>query len=289
MDQELTERVKEILKEYSHKAPAETAMALRALWQEFEPNRGIELVKLEQRSQYEAVGTPVPVLKTIATEIARPARKDVEGFLPLARLLWDDYGREGRVVALIVFGALELTDPLRMVPLIKELSKQCVSWEDADRLAMDALEPIVRKAPDKWLGELVTWLQDENKWVRRAAVTIIGRLPMKHPAYVRQCLEYAGRLLEDKETDVKRAVSFVIRLCAKTDPQWVCEFLKRQVPPVDPEATWVLCDVIKSMGKKQLPEFSPLLGLFQAWSREPGMSNKDKRMIESAIKVLKDI
>jgi hypothetical protein len=45
-------------------------------------------------------------------------------------------------------------NPERIVPLLKTMCRQCVSWEDADRLAMDALEPVVRKGPDQWLGEM---------------------------------------------------------------------------------------------------------------------------------------
>ncbi|HEY4722301.1 MAG TPA: DNA alkylation repair protein, partial [Anaerolineae bacterium] len=245
-----------------------------------------ELIKAEQRAQLEAVGIPIPALKAIGNEIAKMARKDVSGYVPLAQRLWDDYGREGRVVALLIFGAMELVEPERLVPLLKDLCKRCISWEDADRLAMDAVEPIVRKYPDKWLGEMGAWLNDENKWVRRASVTMIGRLPMKHPAYTRQCLEYTARLLFDNDTDVKRAVSFAIRMCAKTDPRLACAFLKKQVPAANPAAVWVLCDVIKSMDRKIVAEFSSLLPRYKKWSAAPDVSRTDQRSLESTIKVL---
>jgi hypothetical protein len=69
----------------------------------------------------------------------------VEDFLPLACTLWDSTGREGRVVAVIALGATELVDPETIIPLLRELARTYVTWEDANRLAMDALEPIVRK------------------------------------------------------------------------------------------------------------------------------------------------
>ena len=49
---------------------------------------------------------------------------------------------------------MELVDPERVVPLLKELCRSCITWEDADRLAMDALGLIVRKDPDGWLGAI---------------------------------------------------------------------------------------------------------------------------------------
>ena len=286
MSNDIAKEVASIIQRYTPGKPGVTAKALRELWLGFAPNRGMELIKAEQRERLEAIGIPAPVLKAIGSEIARTARKDVSGFIPLAQLLWDEYGREGRVVALIVFGAMELVEPERLVPLLKELCKRCVSWEDADRLAMDALEPIVRKYPDPWLSEMAGWLTDQNKWLRRASITVIGRLPMKHPSYINQCLELTERLLYDKDVDVRRAVSFAIRICAKVNAELVCAFLKEQVPAANPAAVWVLCDVIKSMDRKIIAAFSPLLPRYEEWRTAPDVSSKDQRSIESAIKVL---
>jgi len=286
MNNEIARKAASIIKGYTSSKPEVTAKALRKYWLGFAPNKGIELIKAEQREQFEAIGIPIPILKTIGDEIAKLARQDVDGFMPLARLLWDEYGREGRVVALIVLGAMELIEPQRLVPLLKVLCKQCASWEDADRLAMDAVEPIVRKYPDTWLSEMETWSKDENKWIRRASITIIGRLPMKHPAYTSHCLALTERLISDTDVDVRRAVSFAIRTCARVDPPLVCAFLKKQVAAADSAAVWVLCDVIKSMDRRIIAEFASLLPRYKKWGVESNIGSKDKRSIDSAIRVL---
>ncbi len=285
----ISEKTASLVGEYSPDRPGLTADALKEFWLGFEPNRGIELIKAEQRLQFEAAGTPIPVLKAIGEEMAKWARKDVEKYLPLVRLLWDGYGREGRIIALIPLGAMELVDPLLIMPLLKELCVQCNSWEEADRLAMDALEPIIRKNPDQWLEQLEDWLKDENKWVRRAGITVIARLPMKSPALTGQCLDYAESLLYDGELDVKRAVSFDVRLCAKVDPKLVYTFLEKHVPGADPASIWLLSDVIKSMDKKVLPSLKPLLSRFQQWRAAPGVTPKDQRTLDGAIKVLQTV
>ncbi|MCP4518183.1 MAG: DNA alkylation repair protein, partial [Delftia sp.] len=219
--------------------------------------------------------------------IAKSARQRVDDFVPLARLLWQDYGREGRVVTVIPLGAMELRAPETIMPLLMELCRSCITWEDADHLAMRALEPIVRKKPDEWLGAIEPWLADENKWVRRAGITVVARLPMKHPAYASRCLELAERLLLDGETDVKRAVSFAIRLAARGEIAPVRDFLARHVPPANPLATWVLCDAIRSMTPKFLPEFSSLLPLYEQWATDPALSARDRRSVQSAVKTLR--
>jgi 3-methyladenine DNA glycosylase AlkD len=285
MTADVKEPVRSILEGYDPRSPGPTADRLRALWLQFEP-KSMEGIKAEQRAQQETVGIPVPVLKAIGKEVAKPARKQVNAYLPLTHLLWTDYGREGRVVAVHALGPMELAEPESVMPILRALCRTCLTWEDADQLAMNALEPIVRKEPERWLGALQPWLADENKWVRRAGITAAGRLPMKLPAYTARCVEMTEQLLPDEELDVRRAVSFAIRLCARGELEPVRDFLARHVPPEDPAATWVLCDAIRSMAKKLLPKFAPLLPLYEAWVADPGLGTKDRRSVESAVRTL---
>lgn len=287
MKEEIKEEVGRILAAYDPAAPEPTAGQLCHYWQSFQPKSMVG-IKAEQRAQQETAGTPVPVLRAIGTEIGKPAHKRVSDFLPLCTLLWDAYGREGRVIAVYPLGKMELVEPATIIPLLGELCRSCVTWEDADQLAMRALEPIVRQDPESWLPALEPWLADENKWLRRAGVTVAGRLPMKHLEYSERCLALSERLLLDPETDVKRAVSFAIRLTARGSVPAVRDFLARHVPPADPAAAWVLCDAIRSMTPSTLPELVSLLPLYQVWAADPALSAQDRRSVESAVKFLQE-
>ncbi|NIS81027.1 MAG: hypothetical protein GTO14_12650 [Anaerolineales bacterium] len=288
MKEKLTKQVEEILLTYDSAVPGVTADNLRDLWLQFEP-KSIEVIKVELRDQQETLGIPVPVLKSIGKGIGKAARKRVDDFLPLAQLLWNEYGREGRVVAVIPLGAMELANPERIIPLLRKICRTCLTWEDADRLAMDALEPIIRKQPEQWLSAVEPWLEDANKWVRRAGVTVVGRLPMKQPEYAARCLEMINGMLCDEEEDVKKAVSFAIRLVARGEIRPVRDFLARHIPASDPAATWVLCDAIRSMTKAYLPEFMDLLPQYEKWLTDPSLSPSERRSIDSAIKTLKQV
>jgi 3-methyladenine DNA glycosylase AlkD len=285
MTKEIPPQVQSILVDYDPASPSDTADALRSYWLTFDP-ASIEVIKAEQRAQQETVGIPVPVLQAIGKTVAKEAKKRVDDYVPLARLLWDAYGREGRVVAVYPMGSMELADPEKLLPIILEACRTCLTWEDADQLAMRALEPIVRKDPQTWLPAMEPWLADENKWVRRAGVTVVGRLPMKHPDATARCLALAGRLLNDEEMDVKRATSFAVRLSARGQITETVKFLEAQVPPQNPAATWVLCDIIRSMTKTFLPEFASLLPKYQHWAADPQLTAKDRRSVESAVKKL---
>ena len=288
MKNEISNRVRSILDTFDPDSPRLTADSLRNFWMTFEP-KSIGGIRAELREQQETLGIPVPVLKSIGKELSKLARKNVDDTIPLARLLWDEYGREGRVVAALALGAMELVEPARIVILLKELCRTCITWEDADRLAMDALEPIVRKEPDDWIGVIEPWLGSKNKWIRRAGVTVLARLPMKQPYFTERCLELIEPLLADEEVDVRKAVSFAIRLSVRGELGPVKDFLGRNVPPENPNSTWILCDAIRSMTKKFLPEFAELLPQYEAWAKMSSLHAKDRRSVESAVRILQSV
>lgn len=88
---------------------------------------------------------------------------------------------------------------------------------------------------------------------------------------------------------MKKAVSFAIRLCARGEISSVQDLLNRHVPPENPAATWVLCDVIRSMTPSFLPTFAALLTSYERWADDPALSSKDRRSVESAIKKLRSV
>jgi 3-methyladenine DNA glycosylase AlkD len=242
-------------------------------------------VKAEVREEIEALGVPVPALGEIGGELGKAARRRVGDFMPLAERLWEAYGREGRLVASTLLGPMELAAPEKVVPLIEEMARTCMTWEDCDQLAMRALEPIVRKEPERHLSAMKRWIEDSNKWVRRAGITVVARLPMKRPEYTVTCLRLVEPALGDDDVDVRRAVSFAIRMAARGEPEAVVRFVKRQAQRTDAASIWVLCDAMRSMTKKFLPQFKQLLPFYEHWLES--VETKSQRSAASAIKVLR--
>lgn len=269
------------------------AEALRAIWLQAVPDSAPELGAGVQKlvrdwgiqdPDYVALGVPVPVLTAIGNQVGRVARERVATFLPLARLLWDDHGREGRIVAVVALGSMELVEPETVVPVLCDMARTCVFWEDCDQLAMKALEPVLRRDPDAWLERIGGWIRDENKWVRRAGLTAIGRLPVVHPDQTARCVRLLEPCLGDPDTDVKRALSFALRTCARGDTKPVKSFIRAGAGLVDADSLWVLCDVIRSLWRKLLPEFAELLPIYREWldTVEPSA----RRSVQGAIRLL---
>jgi hypothetical protein len=113
MEDKLATQLTETLLKYDPEKPKITADELRNLWLQYDP-KSIEVIKAALRDQQETIGTPVPILKITGKEISKVARNQVDDYLPLIQLLWEEYGREGRAVATIPMGAMELTYPEKL-------------------------------------------------------------------------------------------------------------------------------------------------------------------------------
>ena len=103
----MSREMEKLLEGYEPKNAEKTVARLRAKWLRSAPV-SMASIKASQRAQQETVGIPVPVLKQMGKALARQLGKDSGRGLPLARALWERGGREGRVVAVYLLGALVL-------------------------------------------------------------------------------------------------------------------------------------------------------------------------------------
>lgn len=284
---------RELLVSYDPVDPGPTAVALRDIWLRGVPARPIPLLPGQQAfvrdwgiadPEFVAAGTPVPLLTAMGKEIGALARRRIPEYMALMRLLWGDFGREGRLVAVIALGPMELVAPEVVIPVLREMAESCVFWEDCDQLAMKALEPVLRRNPEKWLDPLGSWVLDSNKWVRRAGLTAIGRLPMKKAAYTERCVALVAPALGDPDVDVKRALSFALRVSARGDTEPVRRFILACQKTVDVHSLWVLCDVVRSMTRALLPAFVDLLPIYRAWLDRA--APQARRGVEAAVRLL---
>jgi hypothetical protein len=220
----------------------------------------------------------------IGREIGKKGKTDIGGFSALAELLWTKYGREGRITAAHLLSSLNESDPERIIPLCRRLVESCVSWEECDTMTY-GIEPVIRKDPEGNAGKLVSWLADENKWVKRAALNVIARLPMKKPHYTAKTLSMIVPCLTYADADVRRTCSFAIRMSARGDAGAVLDFLKKNIGGDDPTKIWIFSDAMRSMTRSFLPKFTGLLPAYKRW-RSRIYEPLSLKSLDAAISVL---
>jgi 3-methyladenine DNA glycosylase AlkD len=150
----------------------------------------------------------------------------------IARASWPRGSREHRMFALFLLEASKLS-PAECWELGLEFLPGVLTWEDCDQLCGATLGRALSKDP-AYMDQLETWLDDENFWVRRAALvsTVLLRrasypLDLAYQLDIRT-LAMCAALLEDKEPYVRKAVDWTVRETLRRNYKLVRDWLLEQ-------------------------------------------------------------
>lgn len=162
-----------------------------------------------------AYGVRVPDVRKLAQLVHRAYRDDVDLCRSIALASWPQESREHRLFALFLLERLKLA-PAEYWALGARFLQDVVTWEDCDQLCAAALGQALAADP-QYMDELEMWVEDENFWVRRAAlVTAVYLRRSQLDAAVlhdldRRALAMCARLLYDEEDYIRKAVDWTIR------------------------------------------------------------------------------
>jgi 3-methyladenine DNA glycosylase AlkD len=160
-------------------------------------------------------GVKVPLLRKLSREVIRAYRRRKDVIVMLAEACWSRGSREHQLVALFLLGGIKMKAFERWELGVKFLP-QIDNWESCDQLCMALLGQALAEDP-QYMDVLETWLQDENFWVRRAA--LVATVYLRRAKYEsdvaqdldRRALAMAGSLLDDDEKYIRKAVDWTVR------------------------------------------------------------------------------
>ena len=160
-------------------------------------------------------GVKVPLLRKLSREMIQAYKHEKAVILKLAKACWYCGSREHQLVALFLLAGIKIRASERWELGVKFLP-DVDNWESCDQLCMALLGQALAEDPH-YMDVLETWLQDENIWMRRAALvaTIYLRRAKYGPDVAqdldRRALAMAGSLLEDDEKYIRKAVDWAVR------------------------------------------------------------------------------
>jgi hypothetical protein len=123
---QIIDETRRIIQNYSVTECSHTADALEALWLTGDTTQSYQLVRKEQREKLDFKGIKLDILKLIGREAGKKA-ENADDFIPLAELLWNEYGREGRIISVMILGQIVVLSPEKVVQLCRKLVKTSVS------------------------------------------------------------------------------------------------------------------------------------------------------------------
>ena len=211
----------------------ELVRAIRdALTRAADPGRAPQM-QAYMKSTMPYLGVRLPETRRMARAAAAeypPA--DVDDLIASATDLWRAARyREERYAATELTGLRLAVGRIEVLPLCREMIVTGAWWDHVDgvsdrigRLLLAhraQLEPTIRQ-----------WSTDPDRWLRRSS--IISQLALKEDTDVDLLAAVITVNLADREFFVRKAIGWALRQYARTDPQWVREFVTTHLDELSP-------------------------------------------------------
>ncbi|OJU40446.1 MAG: DNA alkylation repair protein [Microbacterium sp. 69-10] len=175
------------------------------------------------------LGVRVPAVRALVRRLAK-GETDAALLKASALALWREaHAREERYAALALMALPALRGDAATLPVHEEMIRSGAWWDYVDEVA-HRLRDLLDADPERFALEMRIWADDEDFWVRRAA--IICQLGRKD-ATDRDLLEYAILTnIDDDEFFIRKAIGWALRDLGKSDPDWVRAFAEQH--PLSP-------------------------------------------------------
>jgi len=203
-------------------------------------------------------GVPKPILWIIASEIGRFIQAEPEKAQRLLTVIWTEGSFEARQVAGKSLERFGPKHPGICLDFVSSTLPDLDNWSICDGLAMYGVEPIVCSNPGLVLPLSKKWIQSTRKWIRRfGVVTLRG---YKRAKATEEVFELLDEVMEDRDRDVRKAVSWILREITKGNPDEVTTFLVKWAKAnAGKDATWIIKEGMKKLSKDEQNRILQLL------------------------------
>lgn len=146
--------------------------------------------------------------------------------LPLiCKQLWSLPEREYTYAALSLLSKMQRQLTPNDIDWICALITERSWWDSVDTLAGGILSAVVVKNPDCLWDQFAKHIESDNFWLNRTA--IIVQLRCKHQTDTRFLETAILPHLANKEFFLRKAIGWSLRQYARTNPQWVIDFVNQ--------------------------------------------------------------
>lgn len=136
--------------------------------------------------------------------------------------------REERYVAIELLKAprYQAWLDLDALPLVEEMLAAGAWWDLVDAIATRPLGELLRRHPGPVRQRLLAWSRGEDLWLRRAA--ILAQLHFRQTTDTALLARLIAPSLGRREFFLAKAIGWALRQLARSDPEWVRDYVARQ-------------------------------------------------------------
>ena len=173
-----------------------------------------------------ALGIDTPTLRRVAGAWVRKLKPgwQVREARALGDRLLEQAPVEIRMAGILVLAGFKREFEPSLFEQVKGwLERRLDNWALVDGCCSEVLSPLVRRHPDCAAG-LEAWSRSSCLWVRRASVVTLVPFA-RHGEQLDLALDLAGRLLNQQEDLMHKAVGWLLREAGKSEPDRLRAFL----------------------------------------------------------------
>ena len=169
------------------------------------------------------------VQKAGRTQILSKLRSDFppadrEEYERLVLALWQLPHREEKYLAIGVARTHKKFVVPGSLPLYRRLITEGAWWDFVDEIATHLIRDLVVGFPDETWPEVDRWIDNEDMWLRRAA--ILCQIGAEKATDTERLFRFCLRRAHEKEFFIRKAIGWSLREHAKTDPGAVASFVR---------------------------------------------------------------
>jgi len=200
-------------------------------------------------------GVPLPILRLISAEIGKFVQKETTKAPLLLETIWNESSFEARQIAGKSLEKFGPKNPKVCLDFISSVLPDLDNWANCDNLAMCGVE--VYQRPELVLQLSGKWIKDKNKWIRRFGV--VSLRGYKRIQITDKVFGILDLVMEDKNKDIKKAASWILREITKKNPDEVAKFLMKWAKAnPSKDAKWVIKDGMKKLRSNEQKEVTQM-------------------------------
>ena len=166
------------------------------------------------------------------------------------------YGWRAGIIG-IAFNEMSHKHHREVTERTREYIVENAHWSSSDTYADKAFNRMFQERFDWTLGVLKEWAKDDNRWVRNAAGFAI-HAPVEQkiltPQQFRKALKVLDLLMQDQDLNVKKKVSWALRVVSKYYPKETYVFLKKWSRVDNENTRWIIKNGAKMLEKENQEE-----------------------------------
>lgn len=151
----------------------------------------------------------------------------IELYQACIRSLWSIPHREGKYLAIDLAVHYKKCITIESLDLYSSMLREEYMWWDlCDPISITLVGKVTSANGAQMKSILYDWIDDDNMWIRRAA--ILAQLKLKDKVDEEMLFEFCRKRMHETEFFIRKAIGWALREYGKTNPTAVVSFLEEE-------------------------------------------------------------